>query len=48
VTQVPIFQCLAKFDGTTISDDIRLGRRKFRVTRLPNFLALQVGVKFLA
>lgn len=39
--QVPIFQCLAKFDGSTISDDIRAGRRKFRVTRLPNFLALQ-------
>eukprot|EP00775_Hariotina_reticulata_P013882 gene13882-14002_t len=41
IPQVPIFQCLAKFDGTTISDDIRLGRRRFRVTRLPNFLALQ-------
>eukprot|EP00878_Enallax_costatus_P002659 GHUV01002845.1.p1 GENE.GHUV01002845.1~~GHUV01002845.1.p1 ORF type:complete len:552 (+),score=160.53 GHUV01002845.1:356-2011(+) len=41
IPQVPIFQCLAKFDGETISDDIRAGRRKFRVTRLPNYLALQ-------
>lgn len=32
---------MAKFDGQTISDDIRAGRRKFKVTRLPNFLALQ-------
>lgn len=40
IPQVPIFQLLAKFDGSTVSDDIRLGRRKFRVTRLPNFLAL--------
>jgi hypothetical protein len=36
--QVPIFACLSKFDGSTINDDIRQGRRKFRVTRLPNFL----------
>jgi U4/U6.U5 tri-snRNP-associated protein 2 len=38
---VPIFACLSKFDGSSINDDIRQGRRKFRVTRLPNFLALQ-------
>jgi U4/U6.U5 tri-snRNP-associated protein 2 len=38
---VPIFACLSKFDGASINDDIRQGRRKFRVTRLPNFLALQ-------
>ncbi|KAF6264721.1 cysteine proteinase [Scenedesmus sp. NREL 46B-D3] len=41
IPQVPIFACLSKFDGSAISDDIRQGRRKFRVTRLPNFLALQ-------
>jgi len=44
---VPIFQCLAKFDSVQVSDDIRAGRRKFRITRLPNFLALQVRSKGL-
>ncbi len=39
--QVPIFQCLAKFDSKQVSDDIRAGRRTFKITRLPNFLALQ-------
>jgi hypothetical protein len=39
--QVPIFACLYEFDGATINDDIRQGRRKFRVTRLPcNLTAL--------
>jgi U4/U6.U5 tri-snRNP-associated protein 2 len=33
---------LAKFDGTTITDDIRAGRRRFRLTRLPRFLNLHV------
>jgi hypothetical protein len=40
--QVPIFQCLAKFNNEQVSDDIRAGRRRFRLTRLPNYLALQV------
>lgn len=40
--QVPIYSLLSRFDGATISDDIRAGRRRFRLTRLPNFLALQV------
>ena len=33
---------LAKFDGATITDDIRAGRRRFKLTRLPRFLCLQV------
>jgi U4/U6.U5 tri-snRNP-associated protein 2 len=37
---VPIFQLLAKFDSVTVSDDIKAGRRRFRVTKLPRFLAL--------
>lgn len=41
IPQVPIFQCLAKFNDAKVSDDIRAGRRRFRITRLPNFLALQ-------
>jgi hypothetical protein len=40
--QVPIFSILGKFDGATITDDIRLGRRKFRLTRLPRFLCLHM------
>ncbi|KAI8475879.1 MAG: ubiquitin-specific protease 39 [Monoraphidium minutum] len=40
IPQVPIFSMLAKFDGSTLTDDIKAGRRKFRVTRLPRFLAL--------
>ena len=38
--QVPIFQLLSKFDGTTTTDDIKAGRRRFRVTRLPRFLCV--------
>lgn len=41
-TQVPIFNIMRKFDGVTITDDIRAGRRKFRVTRLPRFLCLHM------
>jgi U4/U6.U5 tri-snRNP-associated protein 2 len=37
---VPIFGLLGRYDGATLNDDIRAGRRRFRVTRLPRFLAL--------
>lgn len=40
--QVPIFNIMRKFDGETVSDDIRMGRRRFRITRLPQFLALHM------
>lgn len=40
IPQVPIFQLLAKFDGSTVSDDIKAGRRRFHLTRLPRFLSL--------
>jgi U4/U6.U5 tri-snRNP-associated protein 2 len=42
IPQVPIFQILRKFDGITITDDIKLGRRRMRVTRLPQFLCLHM------
>lgn len=40
--QVPIFELLRKFDGQRVHDDIKLGRRKYRITRLPQFLVLHV------
>ena len=40
--QVPIFNLLRKFDGETVSDDIKAGRRRFRVTRLPRYLCLHM------
>ena len=42
IPQIPIFDLLKKFDGQTIQDDVRLGRRKIRITRLPKYLALHV------
>eukprot|EP00887_Chlorella_sp_A99_P006527 scaffold3.g6527.t1 len=43
--KIPIFDILKKFDGETWSEDIKLGRRRFRVTRLPRFLALHFFVE---
>ena len=40
--QVPIFNIMRKFDGVTVTDDIRLGRRRMRVTRLPRCLCLHM------
>ena len=40
--QVPIFNIMGKFDGKTVTDDIRLGRRRFRVMRLPRFMCLHM------
>ncbi len=42
IPQIPIFDLLKKFDGTTIQDDVRTGRRKMCVTKLPRFLAVHV------
>ena len=42
IPQVPVFQIMRKFDGVTVTDDIRLGRRRMRVTRLPKFLCLHM------
>mmetsp|Transcript_43354 Transcript_43354/g.130013 ORF Transcript_43354/g.130013 Transcript_43354/m.130013 type:complete len:540 (-) Transcript_43354:664-2283(-) len=40
IPQVPIFSVMRKFDGDTVTDDIRAGRRRMRVTRLPRCLTL--------
>ena len=40
--QVPIFELLRKFDGARLQDDIKAGRRRYRLTRLPAFLVLHV------
>ena len=42
IPQIPIFDLLKKFDGATIQDDVRTGRRKMRITKLPKFLAIHV------
>ncbi|PSC71207.1 U4 tri-snRNP-associated 2 [Micractinium conductrix] len=42
IPQVPIFEILRKFDGSTVNEDIKAGRRRFRITRLPRFLVLHI------
>ena len=38
--QIPIFELLHKFDGSRVHDDIKMGRRRYRLTRLPSYLVL--------
>ena len=38
--QIPIFELLHKFDGSRVHDDIKTGRRRYRLTRLPSYLVL--------
>ena len=40
--QVPIFELLQKFNGERVTDDVAAGRRRFRVLRLPPYLAMSV------
>ena len=40
--QVPIFELLKKFDSERVHDDIKLGRRRYRITKLPQYLVLHV------
>ncbi|MEW5299850.1 MAG: hypothetical protein WDW36_002824 [Sanguina aurantia] len=40
IPQVPIFHILHKYDGETVLDDIKAGRRRFRITRLPLYLCM--------
>jgi len=42
IPQIPIGDLLRKFDGETIQDDVRMGRRTMRILRLPRFLAISV------
>ena len=40
--QVPIFDLLRKFNNQQTSDDIKAGRRRFRLTKLPSYLVLHI------
>ena len=42
IPQVPIFELLKKFDGVRVHDDIRAGRRRMRITKLPVYLVVHV------
>lgn len=42
IPQVPIFELLRKYNGVNIHDDMRMGRRKMKITRLPKYLVLHV------
>lgn len=42
IPQVPIFEILHKYDGQKVHDDIKLGRRRYKFMRLPNFLAMHM------
>ena len=39
---MPIFEILKKYDGQRIHDDIKNGRRKYRLTRLPKYMILHM------
>ena len=39
---MPIYELLKKFDGQRVHDDIKLGRRRYRITKLPQYLVLHV------
>ena len=39
---MPIFDLLKKFDGQHTSDDIKAGRRRFRLTKLPSYMVLHI------
>eukprot|EP00898_Chlorokybus_atmophyticus_P002893 jgi/Chlat1/3604/Chrsp234S03585 len=40
IPQVPLYTILKKFDGETITEQIREGKKRFRITRLPKYLVL--------
>lgn len=40
--QVPIFDLLKKFDNQHTSDDIRAGRRRFKLTKLPSYMVVHI------
>ena len=40
--QVAIFEILHKYDGVKVHDDVKLGRRRYKITRLPRFMAMQM------
>lgn len=40
--QIPMYDLLRKYGGSFIADDIKAGRRKFRLIRPPRFLALHI------
>ena len=41
--QVPLLELLEKFNGQRVMDDVATGRRRFRVLRLPQYLAMSVN-----
>ena len=42
IPQVPLATLLSKYDGRTVTDDAKAGRRTLKITRLPRFLLLHV------
>lgn len=42
MVQVPIFDLLRKFNNQHTSDDIKAGRRRFRLTKLPSYMVLHI------
>ena len=42
MVQVPIYELLRKFDNSRVHDDIKAGRRRYRLTRLPTYLTLHM------
>lgn len=42
IPQVPIYELLSRYDGKTITDDIKAGRRTMKITQLPPYLILHV------
>jgi hypothetical protein len=44
IPQVPLAVIMQKFDGSTVEDTPKMGRRRFSVLRLPRYLVLHMKV----
>ncbi|GAQ87822.1 Spindle pole body protein - Sad1p [Klebsormidium nitens] len=42
IPQVPLFQIIKKYDGDTVTENVKTGRKRFRVTKLPRYLILHM------
>jgi len=42
IPQVMVQEVLRKYSGETVTEDVKLGRRRFRLSRLPKYLILNV------
>ncbi|GBG91782.1 hypothetical protein CBR_g53671 [Chara braunii] len=42
IPQVPLFTILKKFDGETVHETVKTGRKRYKISRLPQYLVLHM------